>query len=198
MNKRKVIQHARNYMDLLAQGIDPISQKAVDPQSIVVEPRLQKCFAFVSGILEELLANGGYVSLPDEGSGAPQFELVRKKAAFRLSPEQRGRVYVARGSVTPISFVNQINRVIDSEAMEKLSVKRINAWLLKNEYIVETKEPSVVNRTVMKPMQKAAGIGIMEAEVTDSKTGEIKSRLVLTEQAQRFLLDNLDGILEEE
>ena len=198
MNKRKVIQRARDYMDLLAQGIDPISQKAFEPESIVVEPRLQKCFAFVSGILEELLANGGYVSLPDDGSGAPQFELVRKKVAFRLTPEQRGRVFVARGSVTPISFVNQINRVIDSEAMEKLSVKRINAWLLKNEYVFETKQPSVVNRMVMKPMQKATGIGIMEAEVTDPRTGEIKSRLVLTEQAQRFLLDNLDEILEED
>jgi hypothetical protein len=197
MNKRKVIEHARNYMDLLAQGIDPISQKAVDPRSIVVEPRLQKCFAFVSGILEELLANGGYVSLPDDGSGAPQFELVRKKVAFRLTPEQRGRVFVARGSVTPISFVNQINRVIDSEAMEKLSVKRINAWLLKNEYIAQTKQPTVITKTVMKPMLKAAKIGIEETETTDPKTGEIKYRIMLTPKAQQFLLDNLDRILEE-
>ena len=59
MNKRRVIQHAKGYLDLLSKGIDPISQKEVDPASIVAEPRLQKCFAIVSNILEELLANDG-------------------------------------------------------------------------------------------------------------------------------------------
>ena len=85
--------------------------------------------------------------------------------------------------------------MVDGEAMQKMSIKQINAWLLKNEYIAETKQPAVINRTVMKPMPKAAGIGIEEAETTDPKTGEIKKRLMLTRQAQQFLLDNLDAIL---
>ena len=203
MNKRQVIQHAKNYMDLLSKGIDPLTQREVGPVSIVAEPRLQKCFAFVSGILEELLANGGFVALPDDnlsappGDSAPQYELVRKKAAFHLPKEQRRSVYIAKEPITPYTFVNHVNRVIDSESMEKLSIKRINAWLLKNGYIAETKQPAVINKTVMKPMQKAAKIGIEEAEVTDPKTGEVKSRIVLTQQAQWFLLDNLDRILEE-
>ena len=49
----------------------------------------------------------------------------------------------------------------------------------------------------MKPMLKAAKIGIEEAETTDPKTGEIKYRIMLTPKAQQFLLDNLDRILEE-
>ena len=203
MNKRRVIQHAKGYLDLLSKGIDPISQKEVDPASIVAEPRLQKCFAFVSDLLEELLANDGHVALSYDGAdtppnaSAPQYELVRKKDPFRLSQEQRGRVMIAKGPVTPITFVNHINRVIDSEAMEKLSIKSINTWLLKNEYISQTKQPAVITKTVMKPMLKAVDIGIEEAETTDPKTGEIKSRIVLTQKAQRFLLDNLDRILEE-
>lgn len=203
MNKRQVIQHAKNYMDLLSKGIDPISKKEVGPVSIVSEPRLQKCFAFVSSILEELLANDGYVALPYDGpdappnASAPQYELVRRKDPFRLSQEQRRSVMIAKGPVTPNTFVNHINRVVDSEAMEKLSIKRINAWLLKNEYIAQTKQPTVITKTVMKPMQKAAKIGIEEMETTDPKTGEIKYRIMLTPTAQQFLLDNLDDILEE-
>ena len=144
MNKRQVIQHAKDYMDLLSKGIDPISRNDVGEDSVVSEPRLQKCFAFVSGILEELLANEGYVSLPYDGpdappnASAPQYELVRKKDPFRLSQQQRRSVMIAKGPVTPNTFVNQINRVIDSTAMEKLSIKSINAWLLKNEYIAVT------------------------------------------------------------
>ena len=203
MNKRQVIQHAKEYLDLLSKGIDPISRKEVGAVSVVAEPRLQKCFAFVSNILEELLANDGYVALPQDGpdappnASAPQYELVRKKDPFRLSQEQRRRVMIAQGPVTPTTFVNHINRVIDSAAMEKLSIKSINAWLLKNEYITQTKQPAVITKTVMKPMRKAAEIGIEEAETTDPNTGEIKYRLMLSPAAQRFLLDNLDGILEE-
>lgn len=194
MNKRQIIQHAKDYMDLLSKGIDPINQKEIGP--IAAEPRLQKCFSFVSGILEELLANGGYVALPADGSEAPQFELVRKKVAFRLSREQRRNIYIASAPITPTAFVNHVNRVVDSEVMEKLSIKWINAWLLKNAYITETKQPAVINRTVMRPLPKAAGIGISEEETIDPNTGEVKSRLMLTRQAQQFLLDNLDQILE--
>lgn len=194
MNKRQIIQHAKNYMDLLSKGIDPISQKEIGP--IAAEPRLQKCFSFVSEILEELLANGGYVALPTDGSEAPQFELVRKKVAFQLSREQRRNVYITSAPVAPNTFVNHVNRVVDSEAMEKLSIKWISAWLLKNAYIIETKQPAVINRTVMKPLPKAARIGISEEETIDPKTGEVKTRLMLTRQAQQFLLDNLDQILD--
>ena len=203
MNKRQVIQHAKNYMDLLSKGIDPISQKEVGPVSIVAEPRLQKCFAFVSNILEELLANGGHVALPDEGpdappnASAPQYDLVRRKAPFRLSQEQRRDVYITKTPIAPGTFINHINRVIDGEAMEKLSFKRINAWLLRNGYVTVAKQPMLINRSVMKPMQKATKIGIEEVETTDPKTGEIKSRIMLTPKAQQFLLDNLDRILEE-
>lgn len=199
MNKRQVIQHAKNYMDLLSNGVDPISREAVDPGSAVAEPRLRKCFAFVSEILEELLATGGYVALPDDSPGAPppQYEVVRRKDAFRLSQEQRRKVYIAKEPVAPITFVNHINRVIDSDTMEKLSIKHINAWLLKNGYVSQTKQPTVVNKTVMKPMEKAASIGIEEEEITDPGTGEIKSRIMLTTKAQWFLLDNLNRILEE-
>lgn len=49
----------------------------------------------------------------------------------------------------------------------------------------------------MKPLLKAARIGIEAEETTDPKTGEIKSRIMLTPKAQQFLLDNLDRMLEE-
>ena len=203
MNKRQVIQHAKEYMDLLSKGIDPISRKEVGPVSIVAKPRLQKCFAFVSSILEELLANDGYVALPYDGSdapqngSAPQYEMVRKKNPFWLSQEQRRNVFIANKPIAPSTFISHINRVIDSEAMEKLSIKSINTWLLKNEYITQTKQPTVITKTVMKPMLKAAKIGIEETETTDPKTGEIRYHIMLTPKAQQFLLDNLDQILEE-
>ena len=66
-----------------------------------------------------------------------------------------------------------------------------------NGYVSETKQPAVINRAVMRPLPKAAEIGIAEAEVTDPRTGEIKTRLVLSPQAQRIPLERLDSLPDE-
>ena len=127
MTKRQIIQHAKHYMDMLSKGVDPISKKEVGPESIAMEPRLQKCFAFVSGILEELLANGGYVALPEDGpaalpdDSAPRYELVLKKAAFQLSQEQRRRVYIANAPISAYTFVNNINRVVQGNRLRSIA-----------------------------------------------------------------------------
>ena len=194
MNKRRVIEHARQYLEQLSRGVDPISGEAAESVSIAPEGRLSKCFGFVAELLGELLENGGCVALPGEEA---QYELVRKKAAFRLSEAQRQQVFVTQGPITPVVFVRNINRVAENAGMEKLSSTRINAWLTKQGYFSRTTQPVTFNRTVIKPMPQALAIGIQEAEVTDPKTGEIKTRILLTNQAQRFLLDNLDRIIEE-
>ena len=78
--------------------------------------------------------------------------------------------------------------------MEKLSIKSINAWLLAQGFITETKEPTMINRTIRRPTEKSSEIGIQEEEITDAKSGEIKKRMVLTLQAQAYLLDHLNEI----
>ena len=208
-DRRRVIQHAKGYLEQLSKGIDPISGDKVGSDSVAGEPRLQKCFAFVAEILEELLANGGRVDLsggaaakaeappPERPQAPPQYELVRKKEPFRLSAEQKRFVEITREPITPTVFINHINRAVDTAAMEKLSIRRVNAWLLKNGYIAETRQPTVVTRTVMKPMEKAVEIGIHEQEQTDPRTGEIKPLIVLTSRAQAFLLENLEHILDQ-
>lgn len=196
MNRRPIVQRAKEYMDLLAKGMDPICGEKADADSVASNPRLQKCFAFVSGILEELLDNDGFVELYPGVEGAPQYERIRKKVPFRLSGEQQRRVFIDREPVTARTFISRINRVIDGEAMERLSIKSIHAWLLKNGYISESKQPAVIRRTVLKPLPKAAGIGILEQETLDPETGELSTRMVLSPEGQRFLLDHLEQMLE--
>ena len=90
-----------------------------------------------------------------------------------------------------------MNRVVNPEAMEKLSIRSVNAWLQKNAYIAEGKTQAVVNRTVWKPTRFAEDIGISEMDVPDAKTGEIKRQLMFSSQAQQFLLDHMEEIAAE-
>ena len=192
MNKTQIIGHSKNYMDMLAQGVDPISKEKIEADSVVLQPRMQKCFAFVAELLDELIKNNGFVALTSEA--AVRYEVVEKKSAFSLSEDQIHRISVSAKPITPNTFLNNINRVVDGKRMEKLSSKSINAWLLAQGYIIETKEPTMINKTVRRTSERSSEIGIQEQEVTDAKTGEIKKQMVLTLQAQAYLLEHLDEI----
>ena len=192
MNKTQIIGHSKNYMDMLAQGVDPISKEKIEADSVVLQPRMQKCFAFVAELLDELIKNNGFVALTSEA--AVRYEVVEKKSAFSLSEDQIHRISVSAKPITPNTFLNNINRVVDGKRMEKLSSKSINAWLLAQGYIIETKEPTMINKTVRRTSERSSEIGIQEQEVTDAKTGEIKKQMVLTLQAQAYLLEHLEEI----
>ena len=209
MNKRQVIQHAKNYLDLLAAGTDPISNEKIEGDSIVSRPQMQKCFQFVSAILQEVLQNNGLVLLDMEEAArqAPpavpvtvngsSYELVRRKAVFSLTPEQKQEVLISRLPITPAEFLKNVNRAVNPATMEKLSSKSINIWLKRNDYIAQGKTQVVMNKTVWRPTKFAREIGITEMDVPDPKTGEIKRQLMFSTQAQEYLLTHLDEIAAE-
>lgn len=194
MYRRRVVERAREYMELLSQGVDPVSRREVGSVSVVSQPQLQKCFAFVSELLGDLLENGGCVELPS--ADGTRYELVRRKSAFSLTEQQRQRVYISPEPVTPNAFVRNLNRPIDAAVMEKLSVKSVNGWLLRNGFVTEDKAPAVINRTVWRPTSKAEEIGIEEVESVDPQTGEVKRQLVFTDAAQLYLLNRVEQMLE--
>ena len=192
MRKAQLIVHTKNYMDMLAQGIDPISKEKIEMDSVVLQPRMQKCFAFVAEVFDELIKNNGFIALAPED--ANRYQVIEKKSPFSLSEEQIHRISVSSKPITPNTFLNHINRVIDGKRMEKLSSKSINAWLLAQGFITESKEPTTINRTIRRPSNRSTEIGIEEQELVDPKTGELKKQMVFTLQAQAYLLAHLDDI----
>ena len=192
MNKAQVICHAKNYMDMLAQGVDPISREKIEADSLVLQPRMQKCFAFVAELLDELLRNNGFAALTPEDAG--RYEIIEKKAAFSLTAEQLERIPISSKAITPNTFLNNINRVIDTKRMEKLSSKSINAYLLAQGFIAESREPAMIHKTIRKPTDKSSEIGLMEQEIVDESSGEIKTKMVFTPLTQTYLLAHLNEI----
>ena len=59
MTELEIMQWAKMYMDKLAQGIDPISDQEVPNDSVLNNVRLARCLFYVSGVLEQVIANGG-------------------------------------------------------------------------------------------------------------------------------------------
>ena len=192
MDKAHIIAHTKMYMDLLVQGIDPISKQRITEDSVVLQERMKKCFAFVSEVFGEMLENNGFVALTEQD--ARRCRVVVSKAEFSLSEQQIHEISVSTKPISPNEFLRRINKVVDEQSMEKLSARSVNAWLVSQGYLVESKFPVTINRTARRPSDKAAGIGIREEETVDPQTGETKRQMMLSLQAQAYLLEHLEEI----
>lgn len=181
-------------MDMLSNGIDPISGELVKNDSTFQQERLQKCFSFVSEILDEIIKTNGIVTLPAT-EFSHGYEAVKKKSVFSLNQQQRNSIRVTNNPIIPSAFIKNINSVVDSDNMEKLSLITINKWLLKQGYLTESKVPTVINKNVKTVTPLSTQIGVIEQTVVDPKTGEAKTQLLFSRQAQEFILDNIESIL---
>lgn len=180
MDRLKIVAHARDYMEKLSNGVNPIDGSPMDQPDA-----LRRCYAFVKDILSEIVRNGGYI---DPGEG---FEVVKKKAPFALTTEQRAAVPIAQIPITEKALLVSINAQIDNTQMEKFTSKRLNSWLVAQGYLKEVKIPSTIHRTHRNPTPASRAIGIDMQQFTDPQTGELKWRMIYSPKAQTFILEHL-------
>lgn len=203
MDKLRVIQHAQMYMDMLSNGIDPISGLPVPEDSTLQQERLKKCFGFVSDILNEVIQNEGVVLLTEKQTEPTVTNVDSNTAlnvpesAITITPQQIQCIEITNAPILPSAFVKKIGCAVDADIKKKLTLARINKWLLKRGYLADTKVATIVNKTVKVATPLAAQIGVVEHLVVDKKTGEAKPQLFFTRDAQEFILQNINTIANE-
>lgn len=195
MDKIQTIQRAKSYMDMLSNSIDPITGELIANDSVLGQERLQKCFMFVSEILDEVIKTNGIVSLPATKT-SQGYTVVKKKSAFSIDLQQRNNIKISDKPILPATFIKNVNSVIDADSMEKLSITSINKWLLKQGYVAEQKIPTVINRNIKTITPLSSEIGIVEETIVDKKTGEAKLQIMFSRQTQEFILNNIESVTE--
>lgn len=76
MTEKEIIKHAKDYIDSLANGTNPLTGEPVNESDVVNNVRIARCLFYVSGILEKVL-NGERNILPRV-----------KKSKFSISAEK--------------------------------------------------------------------------------------------------------------
>lgn len=178
MTELETVQRAKMYMDLLSQRVDPISGQKLPEESVLNNVRLSRCFSYVSGILEQVIQNGGHV-------GAVE------KAEFTITPEQLAAAQISDHPIRITEFADSLLQAVGSSSMKRPNVIKITNWLLEKGFLVKEPTPDGKSRRV--PTAAGRSIG-MTTQLRQSPEGEY---LVIhyDSNAQRFLLDNLDDIL---
>ena len=194
MEKIELVERAKMYLKLLGDGVHPVTGDVIPGDSAFMDEKVKRCFSFISQILDE------YVELSDkveklESEKEKTTIVVPKKQEFSITQEQCDSIRLSKEPITVLSFMKNINSVIDSSSMEKLTSTRINKWLTNRGLITTGKVQTIVSKTVYKPSDFAIKIGIVEEEIVDKKSGEVKAQIKLGESAQLFIIENLEDIV---
>jgi hypothetical protein len=185
MTEPEKLKHAKNYIEMLANGINPLDGKPVPENDVINNVRLSRCFFYVADVLDK-------VATGSTGENAAPKKRVRK-APFALSLEQRERFEYSSRPISATEIAKRLTALIDTERMVQISQAAITSWLVSLGALVNISGPDDRMRKRPTPDGNALGISIEERVRED---GTMYNVVVYDLNAQHFVIDNLDAILE--
>lgn len=183
MTELEILQRAKMYMDKLAQGIDPITDREIPGDSILDNVRLARCFFYVSDILGQVIANGGVVGVKSKPKLQP----------FAIDMEQLARVQISQEPVRITQLVDMISAVVEDPQMRKLKTTVITNWLEEKGFLEKQITPDGKSKRI--PTQNGIRIGLF-LQTRQGQYGEYQA-VYYDPFAQQFVLDNLMAMMAE-
>ena len=182
MNDLELMQHAKDYLDKLANGIDPLTGREAPEDDVINNVRISRCLFYVSDVLRQVIENGGiHVKAAKNGGKAP----------FALSFEQRSRYPLIDWPVGVSVIAQRLNELVDLDTMQRLKTTSITKFLLQSGLLCEELGPS--GNKNKRPTEAGRALGITTAQRM-GQNGEY-TVVVYSREAQQFVLDNLDAII---
>ena len=174
--------NAKDYMDKLSNGIDPVGDEVLTKETLLDNINLSRCFFFVSDILRQVIDNGGVIrGKPRSNSSLPPFD---------LSGDLRNQIEVTEAPAMIRHFTDRINSLIDINSMRKLKVTALTKWLVENGFLCE----ETINDKKRKiPTKKGEKLGIY-SEGREGRNGSYLA-VLYKESAQRHFIEYLDHII---
>lgn len=182
MTEIEKIEYAKNFIDKLANGINPLDDTPVKKDDVVNNVRLTRCFFFVSDILRQVIENGG---------AEPKRKKKSTKLAFYLSPDQLADFVYSNKPVSISEIATRLNELRDTEDMKKINHRHLTSWLIEIGMLKE--ETDVNGKTVKRPTENGNELGIFIDE-RQGRSGEYIVT-VYNLNAQAFIIDNMESIM---
>ena len=182
MTELEIMQRAKQYIDALANGFDPLSGQPVRDDDVVNQVRISRCLFYVSGVLQKVIDNGGEVQKTPRSQKAP----------FSLLPEQIAQLKPHTSQQSASRIAASINELIDNEKMQKLKTTDITGWLLSIGMLQDIESPSGKKRKI--PTQNGEMLGMKETSFVNEQ-GVPTQYTVYDKNAQQFIFDNIEAII---
>lgn len=181
MTELEMIQRAKMYMEKLAQGIDPISDQEIPEDSVLNNVRLARCFFYVSGVLDQVIANGGNVK-------------ITPKKNFYVTEEELRRLNPSPEPIRITQFVELVMNAINDPDRKKLKTTTITDWLIEKGFLSKQADTDGKSKRLPTAMGEQIGLAV---KLREGQYGTYQA-VYYSEEAQRFLLDHLQEMLQAE
>ena len=182
MNDIDVMKRAKQYIESLANGIDPLTGKELPDSDIVNNVRISRCLFYTSGILQKVIDNKGEVQREKLPRSQRQEFSLTDEQALALKPDSSA-LFISK-------VVNIINAQIDDTAMKKLKSQTVNEWLMQKGLITEV---TINGKAHKNPTPAGESIGISLHSYFTSAGLPVKG-CIYSPEAQQFIFDNIDEI----
>ena len=181
MTELEIMQRAKMYMDKLARGIDPITDREAPEEDIINNVRLSRCFFYVSDVLRQVIENGGVVG-----------KKPKPAIPFALTYDQIRRYEFPDVPIPVSAFAQGISALAENADMKNLKYQSITQFLEQAGMLAVIEMPG--GRKTKRPTEAGRSMGISTAERI-GQNGPYTA-VLYDRAAQQFILDNIDAIIE--
>lgn len=187
MTELEIMQRAKQYIDALANGYDPLSGQPVRDDDVVNQVRISRCLFYVSGVLQKVIDNGGEIQRKKQPKPPKSV-----KEPFFLTHEQIVLLQPQNTALSATKVAAIANELIDDEHMQKLKGTDIAGWLLSVGLLQEVESATGRKRKV--PTPDGEMLGMKETSFINEQ-GVPTQYTVYDKNAQQFIFDNMETLI---
>lgn len=213
MTELEIMRHAKGYLDKLAEGVDPLTGESAGAGDLVRKERIAKCLRYVSGVLDQLIAQGGLPAQTDPSAfpserPSPAYASAAEYAAaqsaprqpaapkrqlppFAISPEALRAFQVSPAPLTMTEFTRRVSDLVDPETVEPLKPGSILEFLEAQGYL------QLLNAIGKRGTRRPTTAGLQLGISLEDRQGQQGSYTVVVynETAQAWLLAHMEEIV---
>lgn len=175
-DEKAVLMRAKNYMESLSRAVDPLTGQPITQDSVLSQPRLQRCFAFIAAYLER--------------------EILRTcHSEEYFLPDAEQRRSLCEGSDVPAAtFVKRLHDAALAHGQMPIPARWMNNWLIGLGVLNGYVESTFVERKVLRANDRSGEVGIYEKQGMTPR-GELTSTLMFSAETQAWILEKLPEIV---
>lgn len=177
MTDIEIIARAQMYLEKLANGIDPLTNKEVAENDVVNNVRISRCLHYVTGILKQITTTGS-------------FEI--QKSEFNLSARQLERFAYSQTPLTVSEITKRLNELADPLQYNTLKNGVITEWLTESGMLTNV---VINNKSKKRVTNNGRNIGII-SEQRVNQQGSTYEAISYNLNAQHFIIDNIHAVIE--
>lgn len=182
MTEVEKIAYAKMYIEKLANGINPLTNQRVPDGEVINHVEIARCLFYVSHLLGKMA----------EDARAPRSRKKPAKIPFYLDEEARKSFEYSETPISISVITQRLNDLIREDGMAKINYKSIQDWIIELGFLeTVTDEAGKIKR---QPTCDGIKNGLTLAH-RQSLSGPY-TVVVYDKNAQQFILDHLDAIVE--